>query len=129
MAKGYLIDTSAVIKYLNGSLPDKGLEMLDRILDKECIISFITEIELQVWDPVNSSDTDIYSQFVNGSIVLEIEQPIIAETIRIRKTYKLKLPDALIAATAIVYKLTLISDNNKDFLKVPALKYLNPREI
>ena len=129
MAKGYLIDTSAVIKYLNGSLPDKGLEMLDRILDKECIISFITEIELQVWDPVNSSDTDIYNQFVNGSIVLEIEQPIIAETIRIRKTYKLKLPDALIAATAIVYKLTLISDNNKDFLKVPALKYLNPREI
>lgn len=128
MAKGYLIDTSAVIKYLNGSLPDKGLETLDRILDKECIISFITEIELQVWDPVNSSDIDIYNQFVNGSIVLGIEQPIIAETIRIRKTYKLKLPDALIAATAIVYKLTLISDNNKDFLKIPALKYLNPRE-
>lgn len=127
MAKGYLIDTSAVIKYLNGTLPDKGLELLDQILDKEGIISFITEIELQVWNPPNPLDIEIYLQFIVGSTVLGIEEPIIKETVRIRKNYKLKLPDALIAATAIVYKLTLVADNDKDFSRIPSLKYLNPK--
>jgi len=129
MAKRYLIDTSAVIKYLNGSLPESGLNMLDKILDKESIISFVTEIELQVWTPTDDTDIDVYKQFVIASTVLGIEESIITETIRIRKNYKLKLPDALIAATALIYKFTLIADNNKDFLKVPSLKYLNPREI
>jgi len=128
MAKGYLIDTSAVIKYLNGTFPDRGLKLLDKILDKESIISFITEIELQVWNPLNPLDIDIYLQFISGSIVLSIEESIIKETVHIRKNYKLKLPDALIAATAIVYKLTLVADNDKDFLRIPSLKYLNPKD-
>lgn len=129
MAKGYLIDTSAVIKYLNGTFPEKSLERLDRILDKESTVSFITEIELQVWNPPNPQDIGIYQQFIMGSTVLGIEESIIQETIRIRKNYNLKLPDALIAATAIVYKLTLVADNDKDFLKIPSLKYLNPKEV
>lgn len=128
MAKGYLIDTSAVIKYLNGTFPDRGLKLLDKILDKESIISFITEIELQVWNPLNPLDIDIYLQFISGSIVLSIEESIIKETVHIRKNYKLKLPDALIAATAIVYKLTLVADNDKDFLRIPSLKYLNSKD-
>lgn len=64
-----------------------------------------------------------------GSTVLGIEESIIQETIRIRKNYNLKLPDALIAATAMVYKLTLVADNDKDFLRIPSLKYLNPKEV
>src|SRR5690606_9575795 len=98
MAKGYLIDTSAVIKYLNGTFPNKGLELLDKILDKESIVSFITEIELKVWSPTNPLDIEIYLQFILGSTILGIEESIIKETVRIRKSYKLKLPDALIAA-------------------------------
>lgn len=129
MAKGYLIDTSAVIKYLNGTFPEKSLERLDRMLDMESTVSFITEVELQVWNPPNPQDIEIYRQFIVGSTVLGIEESIIQETIRIRKNYNLKLPDALIAATAIVYKLTLVADNDKDFLRIPSLKYLNPKEV
>jgi hypothetical protein len=51
MAERYLIDTSGVIKYLNETFPPSGLSMLDEIVDNECVISFIVEIELQVWDP------------------------------------------------------------------------------
>lgn len=57
-----------------------------------------------------------------------IDDAIIAEGIRIRKTVKIKLPDAIIAATAIINDLVLISDNDKDFEKVMplGLQYLNP---
>ncbi len=51
------------------------------------------------------------------------------KTIRIRKSYQLKLPDALIAATVITHNMTLIADNDKDFGKVAALKYINPNKI
>jgi predicted nucleic acid-binding protein len=43
--------------------------------------------------------------------------------------HKLKLPDAIIAATAIDNNFTLIADNDADFKKVPGLKYINPMQI
>lgn len=127
MASGYLIDTSAVIKYLNGTFPKTGIELLDRIVDEESNISFISAIELQVWKPEDLNDLLIYQQFVAISNIIGINDGIISETINIRKTSKIKLPDALIAATAIANDLTLIADNDKDFRKVPALKCLNPK--
>ncbi|MEY4538677.1 MAG: hypothetical protein RLZZ306_434, partial [Bacteroidota bacterium] len=51
---------------------------------------------------------------------------IVEKTIEIRRIYKIKLPDALIAATAIVFDLTLVSRNDKDFTQIPELKYINP---
>lgn len=126
MEERYLIDTSAVIKYLNGTLLPSGLHLLDRIVDSETILSLITEIELRVWEPVNVSDKQVYEAFISGSVVLDINRDIVEETITIRKNYRLKLPDAVIAATAIVNNLTLIADNDRDFARVDKLKYLNP---
>ena len=129
MEERYLIDTSAVIKYLNGNFPIKALRFIDDIVDELSTISFITEIELKVWNPTNPDDIVIYYSFVENSVVLNLSASIIAHTINIRKEYKLKLPDAFIAATAITNNLTLLADNDKDFLKVSELKYLNPQNL
>ncbi len=64
MAEKYLIDTSAVIKYLNGTLPDQSVKFLDEILDENSILSFISVIELQVWNPTNPNDLNIYRMFI-----------------------------------------------------------------
>ncbi|WP_316769299.1 type II toxin-antitoxin system VapC family toxin [Pedobacter frigiditerrae] len=129
MAERYLIDTSAVIKYLNGSLTDIGLKLMDGIVDEESTLSFVSQIELQVWKPQNPDDMEVYQEFVANSIVLGIDDEIIAETIRIRKSFNLKLPDAIIAATCLIHKLVLIADNDKDFQKVDFLKTLNPNKL
>lgn len=126
MAKRYLVDTSAIIKYLNGTFPEKGLDFMDDVVDSNSAISFISEVELQVWNPINPDDSLIYSQFVASSFIYGIDNEIISETIRIRKESNVKLPDAFIAATAIINNLTLVSDNDKDFLKIAGLKYINP---
>jgi predicted nucleic acid-binding protein len=127
MAARYLIDTSAVIKYLNATLPSEGLAFMDEVVDQECVLSFISEVELQVWNPENPEDLDVYQQFVSSSTIFGINDAIIKETIRIRKHHKVKLPDAFIAATAIVNALTLIADNDKDFQNISRLNYLNPQ--
>lgn len=129
MAKRYLIDTSAVIKYINNSLSPKGLSLLDKIVDKECLLSFITEIELQVWNPNNQEDIEVYKIFIENSSIYYVDDQVIKETIRIRKLYNIKIPDAIIATTAIVNKLILVSDNDKDFLRIPEIKYFNPNRI
>lgn len=71
-------------------------------------------------------DKKIYESFIDGSIVLDLSRDIVEQTIAIRKKYRLKLPDAFIAATAILNNFTLIADNDKDFGKVDILKYINP---
>lgn len=129
MAERYLIDTCAVIKYLNSVFPPNGVTFLDAVVDNESMISFISEIELQVWNPADPADLDVFVNFVNDSDVIGIEPNIIAQTIDIRKNYKLKVPDAIIAATALINGFTLISDNDSDFKKVPHLKYINPMSM
>ena len=127
MAERYLIDTSAVIKYLNQTFTAKSINFIDTVLDEESNISFISEIELQSWNPADENDLIIYQQFINASSVFSISKEIISKTIEIRRANKLKIADAIIAATALVYNLTLIADNDKDFTKVPTLKYINPK--
>ncbi len=54
---------------------------------------------------------------------------VVEQTIRLRKEYKIKLPDAIIAATAINHNLTLITRNEKDFEKISEVDFINPFEI
>lgn len=129
MAERYLIDTSAVIKYLTAVFPQQGILFMDHIVDEESILSFISEIELKVWNPSNPTDISIYNKFVSKSSIIRIDDAITKKTVDIRKNQKLKIPDAIIAATAMVNDFTLISDNDKDFTKVPELKYINPASL
>ena len=61
------------------------------------------------------------------------ERPVIPITpevkqvaVKIRKLYKTKLPDAIIAATAITENATLLTINLSDFSKIEGLNIRNP---
>jgi predicted nucleic acid-binding protein len=129
MGTQFLIDTSAVIKYINSTFSEKGMVFIDGFINSNRMISFVSEIELQSWNPANPDDVIVYQQFIAESNITGINAGIIAETIEIRKKYKLKLPDAIIAATSLQLDLTLVADNDQDFMKVPSLKYVNPRTL
>jgi hypothetical protein len=129
MAERYLIDTCAVIKYLTLVFPAKGITFLDSVIDKESNISFISVIELNAWSPANPDEMLVYTKFISGSHILWINDAIMKQTIAIRKKQKLKIPDAIIAATALTSNFTLISDNDGDFKRIPGLKYVNPSNM
>lgn len=60
-------------------------------------------------------------------MLLPLDDDIIKKTIQLRRTYKkLKLGDAIIAATALVYSFTLITCNTKDFKNIEGLELLDP---
>lgn len=121
--------TSIAIKYINETLPENRIAFIDAFINEDCTISFVSEIELQVWNPPNPDDIIVYKEFVLQSHIISINPGIVSETITIRKNYKLKIADAIIAATALTFDITLLADNDNDFEKVPFLKYINPRKL
>lgn len=129
MGQKYLIDTCAVIKYLDDIFPPDALSFMDDLVDDDIKVSFITKIELLVWNPPNPEDIKVRQEFLAGSEIQYIDDEIIDRATQIRKITNIKLPDAVIAATAMTLDFVLLSDNDKDFLKVEplGLKYLNPK--
>jgi len=60
--------------------------------------------------------------FVKTATVFDLDEVIVNKTIELRKKHKIKLPDAIIASTAIIHKLTLITHNVNDFKNIKNLK-------
>ena len=131
MGQRFLIDTSAVVKYLTETLSDNGLTFMDKALSSDYKISFVTQIELLVFNTTVYNDILIREQFIEATDVIHVNEGIIDKAIYIRRETNIKLPDALIAATAMHYEQTLISTNDRDFDKVMplGLKYINPETL
>ena len=67
--------------------------------------------------------------FITDSLVLDISPDVIAHCVALRKNKRIKTPDAIIAATALAYNFTLITNNEKDFTNIKGLKFINPHKI
>jgi predicted nucleic acid-binding protein len=126
MGKRYLIDTNSIIDFCNGQLPLNGRNFLMTINPE---ISIVTNIELFATKNISQQEYELLEKFVAFSILHDVNKYLIDTTIHIRQTYKIKLPDAIIAATALVYNLTLISRNTKDFGGIADLDFINPYEL
>lgn len=63
--------------------------------------------------------------FVREALVISLEESIIDRTIDLRKKYRIKLPDAIIAATALIYNLTLVTHNILDFKNIKRLNLVD----
>lgn len=123
----YLWDTNTVIYYLQQHFPPAAEKFIDDLLKDELpIISAITEIELLCWKAATQKDLEILHNFIHDAVILELDQSIKIKTADIRKEHSIKLPDAIIAATALVHDLTLLSRNSSDFSAISGLKIINP---
>ena len=128
MAKRYLIDSNIVIGYLDNKLPSSGMNIVNIAVDAIPNISVITQIEVLRF---NAPDHiyKVLEDFINESNILELNSAVISNTITICKSYRIKLPDAIIAATAISHDLILMTRNVADFKRIDGLKLINPWEV
>jgi predicted nucleic acid-binding protein len=123
----YLWDTNTAIYYLQRQFSPSAELFMDSILQEyQPSISAITEIELLCWKTASESDLAVLKDFIEDSVVFELEKEIKLKTAELRKTNKIKLPDAIIAATAVVRNLTLLTRNVSDFQNIQDLSVLNP---
>jgi len=107
-----LLDTNIVLYFLSG---DKTL--LPLFEEKELTISVITELELLGYDQLNDEDITTIEQFLRQCMVINLNDDIKKKTIYMRRTYNIKLPDAIILSTALSLNIPLISAD-KTFGKI-----------
>ncbi|MCX5964877.1 MAG: type II toxin-antitoxin system VapC family toxin [Cyanobacteria bacterium] len=110
----YLIDTNIIIYYFNGLTDD---ETIHTILADSFKISIITKIEFLGWGQF-ASDPESHSkakEFISHATVFDLKNAIAEQTILLRQSFKVKTPDAIIAATALVNGLTVVTNNTSDF--------------
>ena len=124
----YLIDTNAVIDYLSQKLPLTGMEFMNQIIDKVPNISVISKIEVLGFN-APEQHYQLLANFMRDATILDLTNSVVDVSIDIRKKYKTKLPDAIIAATALVYDLILLSRNISDFKNIKGLKVIDPHSL
>jgi toxin FitB len=121
----FLFDSNIIIYYLNGILNLQGEELLREGLMNSGAYSVISKIEVLGFQQSTKVDLQAKELFANlREIALNAE--IAEQTIALRKLYKIKIPDAIIAATAMTQKLQLITRNSRDFSQVTGLLLVNP---
>lgn len=122
----YLLDTNAVIDYLDNKLSLEANLLMDEIRIPQ--ISIATRIELSILPNADEKQIEIMKEYISYCKVFELTEEVVLKIIEIRKKYKIRDFDSIIAATALVYKLTLIT-SDKDFSNIKRLKIINPKKL
>lgn len=129
MGQKYLIDTNVISHLFVNKIPERGRDFVKEIINEDFIISVAVEIEVLTYQetPIKMSFVE---EFVSLARILPLDKDVTKKAIELRRNHrKLKLGDAIIGATAVVHKLTLITNNSKDFVNIKGLKIIDPHRI
>lgn len=110
----YMADTNALIYLLSGD------SCMKSYLANYIGLSVISEIELLSFPGITSFEEQQIRSFIKDCTVLFLTENVKNKTIALRRSYKVKLPDAIIAATAIENNLQLITAD-KGFKQIAEL--------
>ncbi len=117
-----LCDTNILIEFYKNN--PRVINELQKIGINQLAISIITQAELY-YGAINKVELNRIQKHLNLIHNLPIDQEISAQFIQLMARYslshKLAIPDALIAATALVYDISLYTLNIKDFSFIEGL--------
>lgn len=113
----YLLDTNILVYAL------KGIPSVTPYFEENCFISVITEIEIIGVEGLSRKELTIRQTAVDFCTIIPLTNTIKTETIRLKQQFKIKLPDAIIAATALAEGYTLVTAD-KGFKRFSSLQLI-----
>lgn len=115
----YLLDTNTIIYALNQGL---------KLQNGKYFVSVITEIELLSYSNLTKSDEEILKRLLSQFESIELTKSVKEKTIQIRKDSKLKLPDSIIAASALDNDAILVT-SDKQMLNAQIVKTIELNQL
>ena len=110
--KRYLLDTNAVVALLRGHPP-----LLKLLCDAEWVgISVISQIEFLAFAGLSEPDRLAFGAFAQRADIVGLTAdalPLLSAIIQLRQQHRLKLPDAIIAATALCERASLVTADHQ----------------
>jgi len=119
----YVLDTNAIVALLQGNS-----QLIQLLQDADWIgISVISQIEFLAFSELSQDDRQLFQLFLQRVEIVDLvasDAVLIEKIIEIRLQYRLKLPDAVIAAMAIQNSASLVTADT-EFTKVTMLTVIN----
>jgi len=126
----YLLDTNICLYFLNRTLTENGFKLVGAAIDNaEVALSVITQMEVLGFNFPSPDEERITNEFISELTVLHLSDEVVQQTIAIRKKQRIKLPDAIIGASALVHGLALVTRNVSDFNSIDGLEVINPFDL
>ncbi|SFU08186.1 hypothetical protein SAMN04489724_3782 [Algoriphagus locisalis] len=113
-----LLDTNIILYLLSGDPI-----VADFLSKKTVFVSFITELELLGYDGLTPEGLKIVENLLDDTTIIDLNSSIKKHVVKLRKSYRIKLPDAIIAATAFYLNIPLMTAD-KHLSKVKELNIL-----
>jgi predicted nucleic acid-binding protein len=105
-----LFDTNVLVDYLKGI--DAAREEFDRYTER--LISVVTWMEVLV-GPRNAAEEDVIEMFLRDFRVVELTRLVARDAVHLRRQHRIRLPDAIVWASARAESALLVTRNTKDF--------------
>lgn len=119
-APALVFDSSTLILFLNDALPIEAVDLLAAHVETgQVLISAIVRAEVLAWRHHSASSLEAAEALLDVCQLVPVNAAVADEAARIRRETGLKLPDALIAATALLQSAELVTANGRDFRRVP----------
>ena len=96
------------------------------ILSQPFAVSQITRAEVLGWHRITPEDAADLEEFLAAGTHLSITDEVVNKAIELRQQRKMSLGDSLIAATALLHGLELVTRNTDDYKHIAELRLLNP---
>ena len=100
--------------------------LLPHITTADCHFSSVTKIEVLGFRGIELREEDFFQKYFAMLKSIHLTDDIIEQTIKIRQNKKIKLGDAIIAATAVVHNLSIYTHNTADFISIQGLTVIDP---
>jgi predicted nucleic acid-binding protein len=126
----WLLDSNVLIDALAG-LPH-GVRVLHEARKRpevSVIYSAITRIEVLGFPNLSEQEEAAVRRLLNEFEEVAISNAVVERTIQIRKRLRIKIPDALVAASADTAQAVVVTRNTSDFQRVPGLTVVHPDNV
>jgi predicted nucleic acid-binding protein len=120
-----LFDSNVFIYHLNGALGHYGQSLLKQGLVGEGSFSVISRIEVMGFSQP-PEELEKASRLFAALNQIELNAQIVTQTIVLRQLRKIKIADAIIAASALHLGLPLVTHNTRDFQWIAELELIDP---
>nr|VFJ74916.1 MAG: hypothetical protein BECKFW1821C_GA0114237_106713 [Candidatus Kentron sp. FW] len=116
-----LLDSNTIIY----SIRPEFTELRQLIAERSPAVSAISYVEVLGYHHLTESDKKDFMAFFDARMV-PVSQPVLEQAVKLPQQRKISLGDSIIAATAVLNYLTLLTANVRDFQWIPNIKLLNP---
>ncbi len=117
-----VIDTNILISWYKTGVISKSNDLASITP----VFSIITKIEALGFKEITKHETKSINKMLDTGELVYINDDIAQQTINLRQKHRIKTPDAIIAATALVNNSELWTANTSDFSNIEGLKLNNP---